>query len=194
MYQHASQAVPPATEHPAQLRALVLYEDFPAGQRAKCLLDRLSPLCCFEIELTMKLWRFELLNLPLELEQAAIEAAEADIILLSVSRKTKMLAEDQEWLIRWLDHKRDQPYLVCLLSNAPADEPGADVSWAAALESFIRKAGADFIRGTFPAPSPALEARLGDLRNRAHCMTGVLEGILNRDAGHWPYSPWQQQA
>jgi len=103
------------------LEVLLLYEDLGTALRAKRSLDRLPGQRGAQTGLHTRLWRLDLLRQPLLAEQAAIEAAAADVIILSLRRRKHLQAEVRNWLNRWLDHREDRPYaLAVLLSGEPA--------------------------------------------------------------------------
>lgn len=66
------------------LDVLLLYEDLGTALRAKHSLDLLPVPFITEAGLSTKLWRLDLLSQPLLREQAALEAAAADLIILSL--------------------------------------------------------------------------------------------------------------
>ena len=93
------------------------------------------------------MWRLDLLHEPLLAEQAAIEAAAADVIVLSLHGGTAFRAEVSHWLSRWLDHKADRPYaLAALLDPAPA-RLGSDNPVVAYLKQIAALANADLFFG-----------------------------------------------
>ena len=182
MIQSASQSFAGAAEpEMTPLNVLVMYDDRPSGQRAKGLLDRAAEQIGIELELTMKLWRFDVLKLPAALEQAAVEAAAADVILLSLSRKTKMSSADYEWTTRWLDHKEDRPYLFCLMQGPDRGGRGAENPIITEMENFTGAVGAGFFCGTFDTPFAASDVIFDEIHERANQLSSVLEGILDQD-------------
>jgi hypothetical protein len=175
------------------LNVLVMYEDLAAGQRAKFLLDRLSAQFGIEGEgrLTMKFWRFDLLNLPLALEQAAVEAAAADVIILSVNRKMELSAVDREWTTRWLDYKEDRPYLFCLVPGQERDGRAMENSLISEMRNFAGAAGVDFSSGSVETSLAGPDAVFNELQERANQMSSVLEGILHQDVNQRGHAPWR---
>jgi hypothetical protein len=150
----------------AVLKALVMYEDRESGQRAKQLLDRLSKQAGIAVELKMKLWRFDLLSLPLALEQAALEAAEANVMLLSVNRKTSMSEADWEWMSRWLNHKEARPYLLCLMLGPEWNGVKPENPLIEEIHSFTIIEGVSFFCGILEPPSVRTETKFGGREER----------------------------
>jgi hypothetical protein len=127
----------------ARLDVLLLYEDLGTALRAKRSLDFLPSQLGVEAGWGTRLWRLDLLGEPLLAEQAALEAAAADVIILSLHGRNELRAEARDWLSRWLDHKEKRPYtLAALLDPEPAD-PGSDHPVVAYLKRVAEAAHAD---------------------------------------------------
>src|SRR5262249_17960024 len=74
-----------------------------------------------EFEINSDLWKFELLNLPQLGERAALEAAQADMIIISTRGTGELPAHVKKWIERWLPQKTGgQSALVALLHPDPA--------------------------------------------------------------------------
>jgi hypothetical protein len=149
MVARAVRAVPPGDKTPVKpkLDVLLLYEDLGTALRAKHALDSLPCQLGVEGGWGTRLWRLDLLSVPLLAEQAAIEAASADVIILSLHGRTALRAEARDWLSRWLDHKEDRPYaLAALLDPEPAPR-GSDNPMVADLKRIAEAARADLFFG-----------------------------------------------
>src|SRR5664280_196467 len=96
------------------LAVLLLYEDLRTALRAKHSLDLLPLQLGGDAALGTRLWRLDLLGKSLLAEQAAIEAAAADVIILSLHGGSELLPAARDWLNRWLDHKdsAEKPPLI----------------------------------------------------------------------------------
>ena len=152
----AGQAQPGAGEVPVKpvLEVLLLYEDLSTALRAKHSLDQLPGQLGGETGLNTRLWRLDLLGQPLLAEQAAIEAAAADVIILSLHRSSDLRAELRNWLSRWLEHKEARPYALAALLDAEAAQPGRRNAVVAYLQRVAATAGADLFCGSDLAPVP----------------------------------------
>ena len=126
---------------------LLLYEDLGTALRAKQSLDRLPDQLGLEAGWGTRVWRLDLLGEPLLAEQAAIEAAAADVIILSLHGRTALRAEARDWLSRWLDHKEDRPYALAALLDPEPAEPGCDNPVVAYLKGVAAVAHADLFCG-----------------------------------------------
>jgi hypothetical protein len=129
--------------------------------------------------LNTRLWRLDLLGQPLLAEQAAIEAAAADVIILSLHGRKELRAEARDWLSRWLDHKEDRPYALAALLDSDPAPPGSDNPVVAYLKRVAKAAHADLFCGFCNAPVPAPGSSAGEIMVRTDSAT-VLEGMPNR--------------
>lgn len=134
-----------------QLDVLILYEDFGTAVRAKQALDLLPDPASADSGLSTRLWKLELLSEPLFQEQAAIEAAAADVIVLSVHGHVALPAAAVGWMHRWLDHKERRPYALCVLLDAAAAGQGADNPVVGCVRKVADAAGADLFYGFYTA-------------------------------------------
>ena len=145
------------------LRIFALHEDRAAWQRAADLLERLSRQSTFGAGLACKSFRLDLFYMNSLREQAAIEAAESDVIILSANRKTRMSAVDRQWMIRWLGLKEDRPYLFCLVLGPQWDGGGEKNPLMTELDDFTSVAGVDYFCGPLEAPLAGAVAIFEDL-------------------------------
>jgi hypothetical protein len=129
--------VKPVTE------VLLLYEDLGTALRAKHSLHLLAGQLGLDAGWGTRVWRLDLLAEPLLAEQAAIEAAAADVIILSLHSRTELPTEARDWLSRWLDHKEDRPYALALLLDPEPAQPGSDNPVVAYLKRVAAAAHAD---------------------------------------------------
>jgi hypothetical protein len=142
-------AEPDASEVPVRpgLEVLLLYEDLGTALRARRLLDHLPGQPGRETDLHTRLWRLDLLGQPLLAEQAAIEAAAADVIILSLHGSEDLPAEVRNWLNRWLDHKEDRPYALAASLDAAPTESRDRNHLLEDLRQFAASAGVELLCG-----------------------------------------------
>ena len=133
------------------LEVLLLYEDLATALRAKKSLDGLPGQPAATTGFQARLWRLDLLAEPLLAEQAALEAAAADIIILSLHGRTELRAEVRNWLSRWLEHKEHRPYAIAALLDAKTGSSRSDNTVLAYLKEVARDAGADLLCGFLEA-------------------------------------------
>lgn len=149
-------AQPDAGEVPVKpvLGVLLLYEDLGTALRARQSLDLLARQLGADMSFNNWLWRLDLLGEPLLVEQAAVEAAAADVIFLSLHGRKELRAEVCNWLSRWLDHKEDRPYALAALLDPDLSPPGGGNRVLAYLQEVAATAGADLFYGACPVPIP----------------------------------------
>jgi hypothetical protein len=118
----------------AAIRITIVYENFAAGIRAKEVSERLANQLKEECEINSGLWKFEVLAHPQLREQAASEAAQADMIIVSARAAEELPAHVRRWIESWLPQKRSHhSALVALL-----DEDEETVGESRSLGSYLR--------------------------------------------------------
>lgn len=138
------------------LEVVVIYDDLDAAGRAKHSLEELplgrAPAPLF----STRLWKVELLENRFLREQAAKEAAMADIILLAVSAIRTLPACVGEWMRRWSQCRPARPCAFCFLVGPKSSDAAGEPEARAALENLARKAGARVFRDVCRAPARAV--------------------------------------
>jgi len=164
------------------LNVLLLYEDFGTALRAKHSLDLLPVSFITEAGMRTNLWRLDLLSEPLFKERAAIEAAAADLIVLSVHGRCKLRIEAREWLNRWLDHKEARPYALAVLLDPETVNSGPDNPVVEYLKGIAEAASADLFYSFCQVPMPEPGSGQGEAAGtrRARGSSAVLEGKPTR--------------
>jgi hypothetical protein len=166
------------------LDALILYEDLSTALRAKYSLDRLPRQLGANAGLTTKLWRLDLLRQLFLKEQAAIEAAAADVIILSVHGRTDLPVAVREWLGRWLDQKEDRPYAFGVLLDPQVASQGCHNPVLAHVQRIADAGGSDLFCGFCEAPASELDSAIAEISERTHRSSSVLEEMLKRSPRH----------
>ena len=162
------------------LDVLLLYEDLGTALRAKHSLDRLPGHLTAEAGLGTRVWRLDVLSEPLLAEQAAVEGAAADVIILSLHGRNELRAEARAWLSRWLHHKENRPYALAALLDPEPAHPARDNPVMAYLRRFAQAAHADLFCGFCDAPVLALGSSAGEITVSARGSAVVFEGAPNR--------------
>jgi hypothetical protein len=141
------------------LNVLLLYEDTATGLRAKRTLDRLPGH--LQAGMSPRLWRVDLLGVPLLREQIAVEAAGCEIVLLSLHGRDALPGTVRVWLDRWLEHKLDRPYALGLLLDPPLTDQDETHPIVAFVRGATAGAGVDLFYGfgeAISAPLPMHKA------------------------------------
>ena len=129
------------------LNVVLLYEDLSTALRAKESLHRIARQLGTDAGFHAAFWRLDLLGEPLRVEQAAIEAAAADVIILSLHSGRELRAEACGWLERWLAYRKEHPYALAALFDAQAASTEKDIPVVAHMKRVAQAAGADLFFG-----------------------------------------------
>ena len=166
------------------LDVFILYEDWTTGLRAKHSLDLLPEQTFANTRRRTSLWRLELLSEHLLSEQAALEAAAADVIILSFHGRGELPAQVRAWLNRWLACKEPRPYALALLLDSGEVSQDAENPLLACVRQVAAAAGADLFYGFSEAPASELDVVMQEIDQRAHRSSSVLEDMLRRVEPH----------
>ena len=150
-----------------RLGVLILYEDISTGLRAKRSLDLLPKPLPAPAPLSTKLWRIDLLSDPLLGEQAALEAAGADLIILSVHGRGELPAAVRAWLNSWLDRKPNRPCALGVLLDSDEASRGGGNPVIAYAQQVAAAAGANLFYGFSEAPASELNSVMAEIDDRA---------------------------
>jgi hypothetical protein len=172
MVEKAVRAGPKGGEAPVKpvLQVLLLYEDLGTALRAKHSLDLLPSQLSAVAAWGTRLWRLDLLSEPILAEQSAIEAAAADVIILSLHGRNELRPEVRDWLSRWLDHKEDRPYALAALLDPEPGRRGGKNPVLACLKRVAKAAHADLFCGFCNAPALGRPSRLTGIASRPRAL------------------------
>jgi hypothetical protein len=135
-----------------RFNVVILYEDGPAGRRAKRLYDKLNHELEDECDFNLKLWSFQVLGIPEFGESAMEAAAQADLVILSLHGKAGLPAEIKQWIETLTGQIIDRPpALVALLDKSKAGH-GMAASTLAYLGRVANRTGIDFFAHTLFSP------------------------------------------
>jgi hypothetical protein len=128
--------------------AMVVHQGLAAGLRANALLDLVAGRLGLAAVLHKHFWRFDHLKTPMNREQAAVEAASMDMILLSADRNEALPATVQEWVSRCLEHLENRVYAIGILVDSGFGRPRVEGPAVDCMQDFARQAGAIFFSGS----------------------------------------------
>ncbi len=170
------------------LSALLVYEDAETGLRGQRALAGIQGGGQFEAAVQVKLWRSDLLNAIWLREQAAVDAARSDILMLSFHECRALPNAVGKWLSAWLELKSGRPCALCVLLDdcAPRGLPAAALS--AYVQTIANAAGADLFWGF----CGDMQVESGVLENKAWPGIPSDSPVQTRAAAHpaGPYSRW----
>jgi len=108
-----------AAEGRAVFRTLLLYEDYPAARRATETCNLILARLGEEFELRCSMWKFEALRNAKLRDMAAIEATEADVIIVAARGCLALPPEVTAWVDTWLPGQVCHPAaLIAVVDSA----------------------------------------------------------------------------
>jgi hypothetical protein len=133
----------------SKYKVVVIYEDGPAGRRAKHFYDKLIHELEEECAFSLQLWSFQVLAIP-ELRESAVEsAAQADFVILSLHGKAGLPVDIREWIETWPKLIVGKgPALVALVDKSTT-RGGTNDSALAYLKGVAKRTEVDFFGYTF---------------------------------------------
>jgi hypothetical protein len=118
-------------------KILIAYETVSSGLRAREMSERLAARLQSEFEMSSEVWKFELLNHPQLREQAASEAAVADMIIMAMRRAGELPPHVKHWIESWLHQRRgNAAALVALLDESEEED---ETAASAPLSTYLRR-------------------------------------------------------
>ena len=158
--------------HNSVLKVIVAYEDIITGVEATAVLSRLAGQLETEFQIksdTWRMdnsaWRFEMLRDPELWKQAATEAVEADIIIISVGC-AELPACVRNWIESVLPMKGGRPAALVAMLDRRNDASGEPPRPEAYLRRLARQCGLDFFCNTDSRP-PRVESGIGSIISRS---------------------------
>lgn len=128
----------------SRLKAVVLYDEFESGVRAKTLLGQATKQAVWTGELESVFWRFDVMTQPLVAREALYRAADADIVLMVSERTAHPPDSLIEWLEIWAIIRRIQDALLAAWCHQP--HAGERLSEGAeALRNLAGRYGLDWL-------------------------------------------------
>jgi hypothetical protein len=133
----------------SKFKVVVIYEDGPAGRRAKHFYDKLIHELEEECAFSLQLWSFQVLAIP-ELRESAVEsAAQADFVILSLHGKAGLPVDIREWIETWSKLIVGKgPALIALVDKSTT-RGGTNDSALAYLKGVAKRTEVDFFGYTF---------------------------------------------
>jgi len=129
-------------------RAVLIYENFVAGVRARWFCARL--VRALDSTLEEQMWNFDVLGIRDVRNAAASVARTADVVILSMSGYTELPGTVRAWLDMWLWLlEKENPALVTLFDSSA---PRNIASICAYLQQHSRRAGTDFFAHEITLP------------------------------------------
>ncbi len=140
--------IEPGPAAKAKLRWFTLYADFPAGVRAKRLVNRMASQSGTPWEVAAEMWKLDSVT-PIAAirDLIAQEAGDSDVLLIAISAVDQPEPAVIHWLNSLLNWKLNRP-VPGLLVGLPGDEdhPADETNWLVDhLALFARRTHMDFV-------------------------------------------------
>jgi hypothetical protein len=133
----------------SKFNVVVIYEDGPAGRRAKHFYDKLVHELEDECAFSLQLWSFQVLAIP-ELRESAIEsAAQADFVILSLHGKAGIPVDIKEWIETWSKLIIGKGSALIALVDKSTTMGGTNASALNYLKGIAKRTEVDFFGHTF---------------------------------------------
>ena len=143
-------------ENKQAINVVLVYEDYATGLRAKRLYDDLCRQLEPECEVNQSMWKFEVLGMPRLGVVAAEEAAEADMIIISMSGENELPGKVRDWLETWVGEKAGQSSALVALFDEVEEEESQIEAIQSHLRQVARRGGMSFFAD--PAGVPEWES------------------------------------
>jgi hypothetical protein len=105
----------------ATMNAVIIYDEFDYATKAKATLERAAHRTDEITHWSVRLWRVDVLKLPLADEVALAEAVEAHLITLAVCQVQSLLPWLMDWLERWATRRQIQEAALAVWGGESAD-------------------------------------------------------------------------
>jgi hypothetical protein len=133
----------------SKFNVVVIYEDGPAGRRAKHFYDKLVHELEDECAFSLQLWSFQVLAIP-ELRESAIQsAAQADFVILSLHGKAGLPVDIREWIETWSKLIIGKGSALIALVDKSTTRGGTNASALNYLKGVAKRTEVDFFGHTF---------------------------------------------
>ncbi len=174
-------------ENKQTIDVVMVYQDFATGLRAKRLYDNLCRQLEPECELNQSMWKFEVLAIPRIGAVAAEEAAEADLVIISMHGDLELPGKVKAWLETWVGDKSNPNGALVAVFDDSEDAGGQVASVQASLRQIADRGGMHFFAD--PASSTEWDTELAPerMRTRIDPAPAVWASGFNYDppSRHW---------
>jgi hypothetical protein len=164
-----------------KFKFVVVYEDFTSARRAMEMSGQLTAGLNAGLAVDSYIWRFDALNLPQLRRQAAEDAIQANLIIISVRSQAALPATVKSWLRDWLPEKRSHPGILVVLVNHDEQPRAEACPFFAYLQRKAREAGLEFVYAT----GPRRESCGAALRFRKRTNHALIHRNYWRDNTRW---------
>jgi len=166
---------------PERCEVAVVYDDIASRVRAIHLSENLASRFEGDLDFNFTWWNVRFLKDPQISTLAENAAAEADLVLFSISQAAEPATPLKAWIRRWLARRNsDEGALAVLL-----DQSTASKDQVTPLESYLRKIAEGGHMDFLPRMTPASQASPRDSRKiKAPAATPKAFGVSHENS-HW---------
>ena len=163
-------------------KIVIAYENFAAGIRAKEVSERLGAQLQPQFEINSDFWKFELLKHPQLREQAALEASEADMIVISADGAGELPVCLKKWFEIWVPEKVGRHSALVALLDREEETAGRMDSFSAYLRVMAEKGSMDFFCKAGGWRHQAIEDTVENMPGRLEHSVPVMDGLIHHNA------------
>jgi hypothetical protein len=171
----------------ATMNAVIIYDEFDYATKAKATLERAAHRTDKTTHWGVRLWRVDVLKLPLAAEAALAEAVEAHLIMLAVRQVHSLIPWLMDWLERWATHRQIQEAALAVWDGGSADTRLARAT--PELSQFAGRNGLSLIFDDNALVEDKSSIYASDLHKRGVALTPTLQHILKQPV-HDDYQHW----
>jgi len=170
--------------------AVVAYDSFDSGMRAKEILNRLARALGSQLTLNITMWKFDVLEFDKLQDMAANDAAEADIIIISTSGAGELCPGVQRWVERWLSRKQRESSTFVSLNEADPDGTAESPAVSEYLQTIASRGNMSFFSQRGNLPVPDFQSTVKAIYREAEQILSASAAILQRSSrlGGWGMS------
>jgi len=167
--------------------AVVTYDNFDSGIRAKEILDRLARALGSQLTMNISMWKFDVLELDKLQDMAANDAAEADIIIISTSGVGELCPGVQQWIERWLSRKQPESSAFVSLNEADPDGTAESPAVGEYLQNVASRGNLSFFSQRGNLPVPDFQSTVQAIYREAEQISSAAAALLQRSSrlGGW---------
>src|SRR6266702_5644572 len=164
------------------LHAVVAYNNFDSGIRAKEILDRLARALGSQLTMNISMWKFDVLELDKLQDLAANDAVEADIIIISTSGAGELSPGVQQWVERWLCRKQPESSAFVSLNEADPDGTAESPAVSEYLQTIANRGNLSFFSQRGNLPVPDFQSTVQAIYREAEQTSSETAAILQRSS------------
>lgn len=142
-------------EHQYEIDVVVLYDDLAAGRWAGETISSVSDSQRDNICFRLKPWRLDFLNDPEWTTVACAEAAQAQLLFVSLSRIGNITHKVENWLRAWMRDKQGRDAAIVLMAEDTKEKSGSPI---AILKDLAINAGVNFFSVRPPRTGNSIRA------------------------------------